>query len=851
MNRDNPDPGRMIDRAIEEIQNETIDPGAVERAAQRAWARISQELKPGSVETIRGCEDFQVLLPAYRAGKLSEARALLVKDHLHECIACRKAFMAQPAKEVRSKEWRRPIFRIPQWAMAAAAALVVVLAGWELFNRFGPPPAGPAAKVQTLDGPLFRISGAEAVPVAAGGEIVAGELVRTANGSGVMLRLRDGSLVEVREHSDFQIAETRRDVTIRLAHGSVIVEAAKRSSGHLYVSTRDCRVAVTGTIFSVNSGVKGSRVSVIEGEVQVAQGSREAVLHPGQQYSSNPRLTPVPVAQEIAWSRNAEAHLELLKELVALGAAIDQRVQMPGARYSSRLLDYLPARTALYVALPNLGETLVEAHRVFQERVSQSPVLSEWWSQKGGSDGKLEQLVDEIRLFSAYLGDEIVVAAALNSEGKLGDPFLLAEVRQSGFPEFVRAELGKFGETTVSVFDSAAAITPGTGKELLMYTRSGVVAVSPKADSLREVAQAIEGTAVASFTGTTFHAKIAEAYAGGAGLLFCTDLEPLLANEKDSRILGNVKYLVLGQKQVNGTPDTRALVSFSGPRSGIASWLAAPSPIGALDFVTPDAAIVSAAAVRQPAMVLDELLAAEPKLRDGLARAEADLGLSIRDDLAAAFGAEFAFALDGPVIPVPSWKLIAEVYYPDMLQSTFQKVIDAANRKAAEFGRQGPQLSQEVVGGRTYYTIAMPDAKAMREVHYVFVDGYLIVAPSRVLLDKAIEARAAGATLVSSAEFASLLPKDGYANFSAMGYYNVGSAVERVAGFLSEEQRAALTGIEALMQPTLVMAYGDEDRIAVASTSQSLAITPGNFFGLRTPMTLFGFLGHTAGAVSQ
>ena len=90
-----------------------------------------------------------------------------------------------------------------------------------------------------------------------------------------MIRLRDGSMVEVRERSDFTIRETRRDVTIRLARGNVIVQAAKRQSGHLYVSTRDYRVAVTGTVFSVLSGMKGSRVSVIEGEVHVAQGSRE------------------------------------------------------------------------------------------------------------------------------------------------------------------------------------------------------------------------------------------------------------------------------------------------------------------------------------------------------------------------------------------------------------------------------------------------------------------------------------------------------------------------------------------------------------------------------------------------
>ena len=97
--------------------------------------------------------------------------------------------------------------------------------------------------------------------LAAGQELPDGVEIRTAKDSDAMLQLKDGSIVELRERSGFSTTQAASDLTIRLGRGSIIVQAAKRSSGHLYVATADCRVAVTGTVFSVTSGVKGSRVS--------------------------------------------------------------------------------------------------------------------------------------------------------------------------------------------------------------------------------------------------------------------------------------------------------------------------------------------------------------------------------------------------------------------------------------------------------------------------------------------------------------------------------------------------------------------------------------------------------------
>ena len=77
----NNNPDEIFNKALNDIREESPD---AEAAASRVWTRIN----PAS---IRGCDDFRALLPDFHAGKLSEARMMLVQDHLRECVACRKA----------------------------------------------------------------------------------------------------------------------------------------------------------------------------------------------------------------------------------------------------------------------------------------------------------------------------------------------------------------------------------------------------------------------------------------------------------------------------------------------------------------------------------------------------------------------------------------------------------------------------------------------------------------------------------------------------------------------------------------------------------------------------------------
>ena len=134
----------LLEQAIADIHNESVEPALIESAARRVQARLEQHAP------LRSCADFQALIPEYRAGMLSEARALLLKDHTRECVACRKVF--SPARPVpislaRRRAWSTiPSFR---WAMAAAATVVAALATWTIADRLRPVYSGPEAVVQS------------------------------------------------------------------------------------------------------------------------------------------------------------------------------------------------------------------------------------------------------------------------------------------------------------------------------------------------------------------------------------------------------------------------------------------------------------------------------------------------------------------------------------------------------------------------------------------------------------------------------------------------------------------------------------------------------------------------------
>ena len=549
----------------------------------------------------------------------------------------------------------------------------------------------------------------------------------------------------------------------------------------------------------------------------------------------------VPVSEEIDWSRDLDQHLALLGEMKTLREKWAS-VRMPGLRYESRLLGLLPEGTVVFASLPNYGQALADAHQLFDERLQQSAVLRDWWSKadpvKHGGPS-LATIIEKVRSFSDFLGDEVAFAAIADG-GHGPRPFLLAELRRSGLREFIESELSAKREgdgPPVRVFDEttlgADSIDRGGVYVLL---RPDVMVVSADPAALRLLANQI--AAGGGVERTTFGRRIADAYRDGVGLLFAADLEriagsvpPADAAKLHATGMDDLKYLVVERKELLGRSQTEAMLAFSGPRRGIASWLAAPAPMGALDFVSPNAQLAAAFLSKNPSLVFDDILALAKgdRAAGALSDLESKLDLRLRDDIAETLGGEFALALDGPILPTPSWKLVAEVSDAARLQRSLQVLVGKANDEAVRAGRAGLLLEAEQVGAQTYHSLLSRDLPF--EVHYTFADGYLVAGPSRAIVMQALRTRETGAALSHSAAFLALFPPGRQDHVSGLVYQNLQGVFGSLSGLsgsapLTEQQRRSMDALSRDAKPTLLCAYGEVDGIQVTGIGGGLDLDP-------------------------
>jgi hypothetical protein len=784
----------QLERALQQMKEEDVDAGTLEAARGRVWEQMTNA---GNAY----CAEFRQDFHAYLRNELGSSRRILVEDHLGRCASCRARIAEMKGERVVVAMPVRSSSRWVQWGgLAAAAALFlsVLYLGRDAIDGMLAP-GGPRATVVSASGGLYRLP---VGPLDAGGAIGDREAVRTGPGGHAVLRLADGSTVDVNERTELFVTAAWSGQAIHLQRGDIIVKAAKQRRGTLRVLTRDSIAAVKGTVFAVSAGMGGSVVSVVEGAVAVNQPGREVLLSPGQQAASIPALASS-VANAVSWSPDAEAYLELLASLVKIEREL---ANFPDElRTNSALLSYLPANAVVYGAIPNLGVTLGRALSLAEEQSAQNATFGAWWNSETGQ--QLRQMIDRVQLVNPLLGDEIAFCASFPG---LGEPVPIV---------MARVQPGKRAELSSALEGLFAA----AGEAPAAYSVSDDLMIVSNSPSHLSWALAHVGQGA----GSPFAAALKDRYRRGVGWLIGMDAPPVVkmaagddAPPIEFAAMIGMKYLFLEQRAPAGAVENEVTVAFQGARTGMGSWLADAGSGGAAEYLPADALLAAYVSTREPLQLFEEFTAqltkSEPDFERGLATLDEKLGVGFVQNLAGALGTETAVALTGLSTSGPTWVMASVANNPAVIDSSLQKLVDAFN---AELGPEQQDkrivLQQESAGGRTWST--MKPGGLPVGIVWTYDRGYLVAGSDRGVAERAIATRNGGSPLIWSPEFLGQLPSSAGLHPSAFAWLNAKGALGIVSSLIENPKIGELV---AARDPILVMFDGTPEMIHAASRTR-------------------------------
>ncbi len=793
-----------LERALQEMKDEAVPAGTLDAARARVWETVNAANAT--------CAELRQDFRAYLGNELGGSRRILVEDHLSRCPGCR-ARMAEMKGERTVVAMPRGLARrslgeggsSSRWmkwgGLAAAAALLlsVVYFGRGTIDAMMAP-GGPRATVVSANGGLYRLSVGS---LEAGAAIGERESVRTGPGAHAVLRLADGSTVDVNERTELFVTAAWSGQAIHLLCGDIIVKAAKQRRGSLRVLTRDSIASVKGTVFAVSAGMGGSVISVVEGSVAVNQPGRQVLLSPGQQAASSPALA-TSVADAVSWSPDAEQYLELLGSFVKIERAL---AALPGQmRTNATLLSHLPAGAVVYGTVPNPGITIDRALALAEEQSAQNATFGAWWNSETGQ--RLRYMVSRVQSVNPLLGDEIVFCASVAAGMSDPVPMVMARVQPGK-----RAELASALEGLFAAADESAA--PYSVSDDLMVVSSSPSQLSWALGHLGQGA------------GSAFATVLAQRYQRGVGWLIGMDAPPLVkaASGDDAppiELAGMIgmKYLFLEQRAPAGAEENEVTFAFEGPRTGMGSWLADAGSGGAAEYLPADALAAGYVSTREPLQLFEEFAAqitkSEPDFERGLTTLDEKLGAGFIENLTAAWGTESALALTGLSASGPTWVMASLANNPPVIDSSLQKLVDTFN---AELGpdEQAKRIvfEQESASGRTWSTIK-PGGLPL-SITWTYDRGYMVAASDRGGAERAIATANGGTPLVWSPDFLDQLPSSAGLHPAAFGWLNVKGAGAMLSPLI---QSAALRELVAGRDPILVVFDGTPEQIHASSRTR-------------------------------
>jgi type II secretory pathway pseudopilin PulG len=523
----------------------------------------------------------------------------------------------------------------------------------------------------------------------------------------------------------------------------------------------------------------------------------------------------------------------LVPELGVLLDKLKQNVQFPDVRRQSNLLPLLSPATTYYIAVPNYGEPARQALTTFREELKQSQVLREWWQSgdvaKTGTE--IEDFIDKFAALSQYLGGEIVVAGETGR--KNNSPVMVAEIRKPGLNIYLQQMLKDLPEKSkpnvrvLELKELATAKSGAKATDFVVLVRPDFLVAGGDLETVRKfngLLEARNGT----LASTPFGQRLSQAYQSGTSVLAAGDLHRILdafrpeVHESEQVLawsgFGDVKYLVWDHNQMNDQGLSETELSFMGPRHGAAAWLAAPAPMGSLDFVSPKAEIALTVMLKDPRVILDDLMELSALTNShafaALPQMEQALHVSLKEDLLDQLQGEISVEMMGlsqlqPGGPPPLWDAILRVNDSLRLQKTLDMLLQSAP----------VQTRQSEEDGVRYYSVVIPSPQKATEIGYAFVDGYLILGSNRETVAEAVGFHKSGGSLGRSRKFLASLPPGHGTEASALLYEDAAAMIGARFRQLSPDAAATFSNLNLQTIPVTFCAYGEESALRSVSVS--------------------------------
>ena len=511
---------------------------------------------------------------------------------------------------------------------------------------------------------------------------------------------------------------------------------------------------------------------------------------------------------------------------------LQKGVALPVPRQESRLLPLLPSSTVFFASIPNYGDAAKQALKIFREERESRPGLRKWWhSPEMAKDGpQFEMGIEATSNLAQYVGDEIVIAGSLNGS-KSPNVVMLAEVRKPGLKEalgFAIQVASAGSKPSLRVLDKSelSAANESSPHQLIVLVRSDFVIAGPDLETVRNFNHQLD-MGRHEFVSTEFGRRLQQGYSGGVAVLAGADLQTILSKSplpaQQSQMLqqtgfADMKYAVWEHRGIPGQPSSEGELSFTGPRRGMASWLAPPRDLRSLDFASPQAILVASIGLKNLGSIFDEIqafaTAANPNAFTQMDQMQQGLGINLKDDLLSQLGGEITLEVDSVDKDQPAWKAILQVNDAARVQQTLSKLLALAPMQAQE--------SQE--DGITYHSLTVPSQAKPMQIGYAFAEGYLIIGSSDESVHDAVRLRRNGGSLARSSSFLASLPPGHSTKASALYYQDVLKLMGMQLSRLSPDLGNSIFHGWA-SSPAVTCAYADETTIRGASMSQAVDVS--------------------------